>query len=176
MGDALRDEARGLVELLRARRVRVHLLSGDEPAVAERVAQALGIRHVRARATPEMKRAYVRELQSRGARVAMVGDGINDAPVLAQADVSVAMGGGADLAQISADAVLLSDSLDDLAAAVTLARRTRRVIAQNLGWALAYNLVAVPLAFAGLVTPLLAGIGMSASSLVVVGNALRLRR
>jgi P-type Cu2+ transporter len=176
MGDALRDEARDLVDLLRARRVRVHLLSGDEPAVAERVAQALGIRHVRARATPGMKRAYVRELQSRGARVAMVGDGINDAPVLAQADVSVAMGGGADLAQIRADAVLLSDSLGDLAAAVTLARRTRRVIAQNLGWALAYNLVAVPLAFAGLVTPLVAGIGMSASSLVVVGNALRLRR
>jgi P-type Cu2+ transporter len=161
---------------LRRRGARVHLLSGDEPAVAERVGHALGIRHIRARATPELKRSYVRELQSRGARVAMIGDGINDAPVLAQADVSIAMGGGADLAQVRADAVLLSDSLDDFVAAAAIARRARRVIAQNLGWALAYNLVAVPLAFAGLVTPLVAGIGMSASSLVVVANALRLKR
>ncbi|MGZ5074254.1 MAG: cation transporter, partial [Usitatibacter sp.] len=101
---------------------------------------------------------------------------INDAPVLAQADVSIAMGGGASLAQVRADAVLLSDSLGDLAAALALARRTRAVMRENLAWALAYNVVAIPLALAGLVTPLVAGIGMSASSLAVVANALRLRR
>jgi len=96
--------------------------------------------------------------------------------VLAQADVSIAMGGGANLAQLRADAVLLSDSLEDLVGAVRVARRTRRVVRQNIGWALAYNAIAIPLAFAGLVTPLTASIGMSASSLAVVANALRLRR
>jgi Cu2+-exporting ATPase len=140
-----------------------------------RVAGRLGIGDVESRATPERKQAYVSALQARGARVAAVGDGINDAPALAQADVSIAMGGGADLAQVRADAVLLSDSLSDLAQALRIARRTRRVIRQNLAWALGYNLLVLPLAFAGLVTPLVAAVGMSASSLLVVANALRVR-
>ena len=138
-------------------------------------ALAARIERVEARATPERKKAYVQALQLRGARVAMVGDGINDAPVIAQADVSIAMGTGSDLAQVRADAVLLSDSLDDLVAALALARRTRGVIRENLAWALGYNMVVIPLALAGMVTPLLAGVGMSLSSLVVVVNALRLR-
>ncbi|HET7404057.1 MAG TPA: HAD-IC family P-type ATPase, partial [Usitatibacter sp.] len=176
LGDSVRAGAVEALAELRARGARIHLLSGDEPGAAARVAAELGIEDVRARATPEGKREYVRALQARGARVAMVGDGINDAPVLGQADVSIAMGGGADLAQLRADAVLLSDSLEDFVCAAAIARRARRVVRQNLAWALAYNLVAVPLAVAGLVTPLVAGIGMSASSLVVVANALRLRR
>ena len=176
LGDALRAEARAALDELRAMGLRLHLLSGDERPVAECVAVELGIDRVTACAAPEAKQRYVRELQLGGARVAMVGDGINDAPVLAQADVSIAMGGGADLAQVRADAVLLSDSLADLVRALKLARKARRVIRQNLAWALGYNLVAIPTAFAGLVTPLLAGIGMSASSLLVVANALRLRR
>jgi Cu2+-exporting ATPase len=176
LGDTLRDESRAAITGLRGMGLRIHLLSGDEPAVVERVAAQLGIADFAARATPEAKLRAVRELQRLGARVAMVGDGINDAPVLAQADVSVAMGGGASLAQAQADAVLLSDSPKDLLEGVRIARRARRILRQNLAWALGYNLVAIPLAVAGLVTPLIAGIGMSASSLLVVANAARLRR
>ena len=176
LGDALRSEATRAVAALQARGLRLHVLSGDTGRIAKRVARELGIARVEARATPERKLAYVRELQSRGARVAMVGDGINDAPVLGQADVSIAMGGGADLVQVRADAVLLSDSLSDLAAAVQIARRTRGVIRQNVAWALAYNALVIPLAFAGAVTPLVAGVAMSSSSLLVVANALRLCR
>jgi len=176
LGDAVRDDAAASVAALERLGLRVHLLSGDEPGTVSRVARALGIESATAQALPETKQRYVRNLQLRDAKVAMVGDGINDAPVLAQADVSIAMGSGADLAQLRADAVLLSDALPDLVDAIRVARRTRRVVRENLGWALAYNAVAIPLAFAGLVTPLTAAIGMSASSLAVVANALRLRR
>ncbi|HET9469552.1 MAG TPA: HAD-IC family P-type ATPase, partial [Usitatibacter sp.] len=174
IGDGLRPEAAAAVASLHELGLRVHLLTGDEPAVAHRVAAELGIERVRSRASPEGKQGYVRALQREGHRVAMVGDGVNDAPVLGLADVSIAMGEGADLAQLKADAVLASGSLADLVGAVRLARRTRRVLRQNLGWALGYNAVVLPLAFVGMVTPLVAGIGMASSSLVVVANALRL--
>ncbi len=176
VGDSLRPEAAKAIAGLIQRGYRLHLLSGDDDAVARRTAASLGITEVRAAASPADKQAYVKTLQAKGARVAMIGDGVNDAPVLAQADVSVAMGGGSDLARVRADAVLLSDSLTDLAAGIAVARRTRSVIRQNLAWALGYNLIVLPLAFGGWVTPWIAGIGMSASSLVVVLNALRIRR
>ena len=175
LGDRSRADARATIDDLRALGLRVHLLSGDSPGVARHLAAELGVDHVRAGADPRDKLDYVRELQRGGARVAMVGDGINDAPVLAQADVSIALGSGADLAQLKAHAVLMSDRLKVISDAVALSRRTRSVIRQNLAWALAYNLVVLPLAFAGAVTPVAAGIGMSASSLLVVLNALRLR-
>jgi Cu2+-exporting ATPase len=175
IGDGLRPEACGAVEALRRLGLRIHLLTGDEPSVAHRVATELSIDRVRSQAGPEAKQAYVKALQRSGCRVAMVGDGVNDAPVLGVADVSIAMGAGADLAQLKADAVLTSGSLDDLVRAVRLARRTRAVLRQNLAWALGYNAIALPLAFAGMVTPLVAGIGMASSSLIVVANALRLR-
>jgi Cu2+-exporting ATPase len=156
--------------------IEVHMLSGDAEPPARRAAQVLGIEHVESRATPAHKARFVAELQASGRRVAMVGDGLNDGPVLGRADVSVAMRGGADLAQLQADAVLLSDALDDFVSALRLARAARRVMRQNLAWALAYNAIVIPLALMGAVTPLAAGVGMSASSLVVVLNALRLAR
>jgi P-type Cu2+ transporter len=176
LGDRIRAEAAGAVAALRRMGLEVCLLTGDAQPVAQRVADALGIASFCARCDPAAKREYVEAMRGFGARVLMVGDGINDAPVLAGADVSIAMGGGADLAQLRADAVLLSDSLLDLVEAVRTGRRTRRVVRQNLAWALGYNLVAIPLAVVGVVTPLVAAIGMSLSSLVVVANALRLRR
>jgi HAD ATPase, P-type, family IC len=125
---------------------------------------------------PEDKLAYVETLQRQGKKVLMVGDGINDAPVLATADVSVAVAGGADVARAGADIVLLNDDMAVIPQAVNQAKRTAAIIRQNLIWAAAYNLIAVPLAAAGFVTPWLAALGMSGSSLLVLANALRLRK
>jgi Cu2+-exporting ATPase len=176
IGDVLRPEAADAIARIRATGRHVHLLSGDALGPVSHVASALGLDSWRAGASPADKCDHVASLQAEGRRVCMVGDGVNDAPVLAKAAVSIAMSGGAHLAQVHADAVLLSGRLDRLVDALALSTRTLRVIRQNLAWAFAYNLVAVPLAVAGLVTPWLAGLGMSASSLAVVLNALRLRR
>ncbi|HET9699509.1 MAG TPA: HAD-IC family P-type ATPase, partial [Burkholderiales bacterium] len=153
---------------------RVHLLSGDVPEAARRVARQAGIETVVAGVSPAEKLEYVMALQERGAVVAMVGDGVNDAPVLARAQVSIAMGEGTQVAQASADMVLLSGRLSALVQGMQVSARTWSVIRENLLWASAYNLVALPLAVTGYVTPWLAGIGMAASSLLVVLNALRL--
>jgi len=139
------------------------------------VAQELAIDDWAGGMRPEDKLARVRDLQAADHKVVMVGDGVNDAPVLAGADVSVAMGQGAQLAQASADMVALSERLGTLPQGVRKARATRTIIKQNLAWAVVYNLVAVPLAAAGWVAPWMAAIGMSMSSLVVVVNALRLK-
>jgi Cu2+-exporting ATPase len=151
------------------------LLTGDAPAVASRVAASLGISDVRAGVTPQGKHDCVKALQSEGAIVAMVGDGVNDAPVLAQAQVSIAMGSGAHLARTQSDFILLSENLEHLRFGTRRASKTLRVIKQNLWWSFAYNFVALPLAIAGYVTPWMAGIGMSASSLLVVLNSLRIQ-
>jgi P-type Cu2+ transporter len=174
LSDALKPGAAELVAALRAGGKRVHLLSGDSTTAVTEIARRLGIDAVRAEATPDIKREYVSQLQSGGRIVAMIGDGVNDAPVLALADVSVAMAGGARLAQAQADAVLLTGDTRDLRRAIQRANRTVSVIRQNLAWAIAYNALAVPAAMAGWVTPWMAGIGMAASSLLVVLNAGRL--
>jgi Cu2+-exporting ATPase len=174
--DQLRPDAAQMVDELRRQGRRVHLLSGDAPEAARRVARQAGIETVAAGVSPAEKLEYVRALQERGAVVAMVGDGVNDAPVLAQAQVSIAMGEGTQVAQASADMVLLSGRLLGLAQGVQFSTRTWSVIRENLLWAFAYNVVALPLAVAGYVTPWLAGIGMAASSLLVVANALRLTK
>ena len=175
-GDAIRPEAAAMVAALRAEGLRLVLLTGDAAPVAARVARELGIEEVRAEAAPDDKHAYVSELQRRGAIVAMVGDGVNDAPVLARAQVSVAMGNGSQLARTQADLVLLSENLAHLSQGYRLSRQTLRVIRQNLVWSFVYNFVALPLAMFGYVTPWMAGIGMSGSSLLVVLNSLRLQK
>ena len=176
IGDEIRVESRALIESLRRAGRTIVLLTGDAPAVARRVAEAVGIEDVRAGATPQGKHECVLALQSAGAVVAMVGDGVNDAPVLAQAQVSIAMGGGAQLARTQSDFVLLSENLDHLRYGLLRAEKTLHIIRQNLWWSFAYNFVVLPLAISGLVTPWLAGIGMSASSLLVVLNSLRIQR
>jgi Cu2+-exporting ATPase len=176
IADGLRDDAPALVAQLAAAGKELILLSGDGNEVVRDVADALGIRRAHGEQTPQQKLDFVKRLQRDGAAVAMVGDGINDAAVLSAADVSFAMGDGAALAQAHADAVLLSGRLSTLAEAAAIAGRTMSVVRQNLAWAMVYNAVAIPAAACGLLNPWLSGIGMSASSMLVVGNALRLRR
>jgi len=172
--DPPRRDAARVVARLQAAGLRVHLVSGDDPRAVELMARRLGIGSFAGSATPQQKSGYVETLQAQGRVVAMVGDGLNDAPVLARADASIAMGGGSDIAQLHSDFVLLGERLEAAAEAHADARRAMRVIRQNFGWALAYNAIALPLAAAGWVGPWEAAIGMAASSFVVVLNALRL--
>ena len=175
LADEPRREAASVVRALAAQGVTVHLLSGDNREAVAAIAGRLGIEQWAAEQLPQDKLDYLRRLQSQGRVVAMVGDGVNDAPVLAGAQVSIAMGKGAQLAQASADMVLLGDDLTVLPFSVEMARRTLKIIRQNIGWAIGYNLTALPLAAAGYIQPWMAAIGMSGSSLFVVLNALRLK-
>ncbi|WP_051940405.1 heavy metal translocating P-type ATPase [Stenoxybacter acetivorans] len=174
LADTIKDGAAALLSRLKQAGVQRHLLSGDrEVAVADLSAQ-LQLDHYRAEASPEDKLRYVGDLQRLGHKVLMVGDGINDAPVLAQADVSVAVAEGADAARDGSDVVLLNKDIGTVSVLLNTARRTRNIIRENLLWATAYNAIAVPLAAFGHVTPWLAALGMSLSSLLVLLNALRL--
>lgn len=174
LDEGIRAEAREAIEALRALGLRVRLLSGDRAGAAARVAAALGIDDVVADASPEAKLAALQRWQQAGERVAMVGDGLNDGPVLARADVAFALGHGAPLTQTRADFVVQSGRLTEVVQVVRLARDTLSIVRQNLAWAAVYNLLAVPLAVAGYMPPWAAGLGMAASSLVVIGNAMRL--
>ncbi|SDJ07903.1 Cu2+-exporting ATPase [Pseudomonas delhiensis] len=176
LDDRLRDDAPALLQACRERGWRTLLLSGDSSPMVQSVAAELGIDEVHGGLRPDDKLAILRQLHGEGRHVLMLGDGVNDVPVLAAADISVAMGSATDLAKTSADAVLLSNRLDSLVQAFSLARRTRRVIIENLAWAGLYNGLMLPFAALGWITPAWAAIGMSVSSLTVVLNALRLTR
>lgn len=174
--DTLRPGAQHAIETLGSLGLAVEIASGDHPDAVATAARRAGIERHAARLSPGDKLARLRALQAAGEQVVMVGDGVNDAPVLAAADVSVAMGAGSALAQTSADAILMGRELTPLCEAIAAARQTLRLIRQNIAWAIGYNLLALPLAAMGWVPPWAAAVGMSASSLLVIGNSLRLRR
>jgi P-type Cu+ transporter len=176
IADRPRSEARSGVAALRRLGLEVVMVTGDNRATAEQIAREVGIERVVAEATPVEKLTYIEQLRESGQRVGMVGDGVNDAPALATADVGIAIGSGTDVAIEAADITLVSGDITKVAETVLLSRRTMRVIRQNLFWALGYNSVAIPVAALGRLTPMIASAAMAMSSVSVVTNSLRLQR
>jgi len=174
--DTIRPSAAAAVDDLRRMGLRTVLLTGDSEAAARAIAAEAGVDEVIAGALPDGKAAVVARLQDQGRRVAMAGDGMNDGPALAAADLSLALGSGTDVAISAADLILLRDDLRVVPQAISLARATLSVIRRNLAWAFAYNIAAIPFAAAGLLNPLIAGAAMAASSAFVVASSVRLRK
>ena len=176
IADQARPGAREAIALLHRLGLKTVMATGDVDAVANHVAREVGIDHVIARATPADKLAAIRNLQASGEKVGMIGDGINDAPALTAADVGFAIGGGADIAVESADITLVGGDIARVAAGIELSRQTMAIIRQNLFWALGYNVIAIPVAAAGRLNPMIAAAAMGMSSVSVVTNSLRLQR
>jgi Cu2+-exporting ATPase len=175
LNDQIKKDAKSTIEQLKSMGKTVSMLSGDRIQVAQSVANQLGIDHVTAEILPNDKAQHIKSLQKQGL-VLMVGDGINDAPALTQADVSIAIGSGADVSVASADVVVLKATLAPIVEAIQLSKRTQIIIKQNITFALLYNAFMVPLAMMAKVTPLFAAIVMPISSIIVVANAARLRK
>lgn len=175
VADTIRPEAGGAVARLRAMGLDVWMLTGDRRATADAIAAEAGIEHVVAEVLPEGKAAAIGKLQAAGRKVAMAGDGVNDAPALARADLGIAMASGSGVAMEAGDITLMRSDLNAVPEAIELSRRTMRIIRQNLFWAFAYNTLGIPIAALGLLSPMLASAAMALSSVTVVTNSLRLR-
>ena len=175
IADQLRNDAKSLINNLRKAGIQLTLLTGDKQAVAQAIADELGGMNVIAEVLPDEKDKAIQALQEQGQQVAMIGDGVNDAPALIRADVGIAIGSGTDVSMESADIVLLSNELDKIRLAADLSRRTLLTIRQNIAMSIAYNIIMIPLAMMAFVTPLFAAIAMPISSLAVIGNASRIR-
>ena len=176
LGDKIKPELQRVVQQLQAQGIDCDLCSGDALMTTKALAQAIGFNDFRAECLPEEKLAYVNFLQNRQQKVAMIGDGVNDAPSLSQSDISFAIGKGADIAQLQADAIFMKPDLNNITKSFAVAKFSRKIIQQNIAWAVSYNLLALPIAVSGLLAPWMAAIGMSLSSLIVVANADRVRR
>jgi len=172
----IRETAKTTIEHLKAEGLTIHLLSGDQQSNVQLISEQLGFEHYKSEQSPNQKLNYIHELQNTGRQAAMIGDGINDSPAMAAALVSVAMAKSTDITKVSADIIMLSENLHLISEAIDTSNAVRRIIKQNLMWALSYNMLGLPLAMSGFLTPWLAAAGMSISSLIVVLNALRLSR
>jgi Cu2+-exporting ATPase len=176
LNDSLREDSKETVQAFKDMGLMLHILSGDQPHAVKAVATELGIDSYQAAQSPEDKLSFVKNLQDQGKKIAMIGDGINDLPVLSGAKLSIAMGNASDITKLNADAILLNGQLKILHEAFLSAAKTRKIIRENMTWALVYNTSMLPLAAAGFVPPYIAALGMSMSSLIVVFNSLRLKR
>jgi Cu+-exporting ATPase len=176
LADSLKPEAKESISRIKKMSINILMLTGDHTAAARAVAEEANVEQFKAEIFPEDKAFEIQELQKSGQMVAMVGDGINDAPALAQADVSIAIGTGTDVAIETADITLMHGYLSGVASAITLSRKTMRTIRQNLFWAFIYNVIGIPVAALGLLNPMFAAAAMAMSSVSVVLNALRLQR